>query len=88
MSKALEVSPDAIEQIQQLRKDGYILDFKQQGVTPSGLDFCRAERDDQSFVVYVDGACLHPGVDYMDELYRIADECGYYENTIHAYYAA
>lgn len=82
MAKALEVSPAAIEEIRRLRREGYTLDFTQQGTTPCGMDFCRADDGTQGFIVYCDGACLNQRIDYFEELDRVLDERGIYALTI------
>lgn len=69
---SMQVSKEAIEQICNLRASGYTLDFTEQGKTPSGLDFCRADDGAQSLVIYACGAALHPSVDYMEEIERFA----------------
>lgn len=70
----MRVSKEAVKVIAQLRKDGFELDFSQQMTTRSTLDVCRADDGTQAWIVYADGACLHPSVDYFDELDRYALE--------------
>ena len=70
----MKVSKEAVKVIAQLRKDGFELDFSRQGMTPCTMDFCRADDGTQAWIVYADGACLHPSVDYFEEMDRLEEE--------------